>query len=73
MNEVPKLTKEQAIIIMGFTQYTTINFYVFHQDVEKRLGRPVMSGEFALLADTIKELYREDFLNLLGVEGLPND
>lgn len=66
---IPKLTKEQAVIIMGFTGISTCPFSVFHEDVEKRLGRPVFTHQFGNkeFADEIKELYREDFINLCVV------
>ncbi len=57
-----KLTKEQAIIIMGFTGVTTTLFSDFREDVEKRLGRPVYTHQFPGLSDTIKEAYRKDFI-----------
>lgn len=58
------LTKEQAIIISGFTGITCCNFGLLHEDVEKRLGEPVMTHQFGDkdFSDKIKELYREDFL-----------
>ena len=61
-----KLTKEQAIVIMGFTGVTTINFGDFHEDVEKRLGRPVWTHEFAneAVMKEVKEAYRKDFLEM---------
>jgi len=40
-------TKQQAIIITGFTGITACNFGDFHEDVEKRLGRPIWTHQFA--------------------------
>ena len=60
-----KLTKEQAIVITGFTGIMIVNeFRHFHGDVEKRLGRPIFTHEFAneKVLEEIKEAYREDFL-----------
>lgn len=61
-----KFTREQALAVTGFTGITAIEFSEFHGDVEKRLGRPVFTHEFASeeMAKEIKELYREDFINL---------
>lgn len=61
---IPKLTKEQAIILTGFTNIICCKFSDLHEDVEKRMGRPVMTHEFVRLADEIKELYRKDFMEL---------
>ena len=59
-----KLTKEQAIVITGFTGKLACKFADFHEDVVKRLGRPVFTHEFgdADFALELNELYREDFL-----------
>ena len=63
-----KLTKDQAIIITGFTGIMIVKeFSHFHEDVEKRLGRSVRLHELANdeLAEEIKETYREDFLAMI--------
>lgn len=60
-----KLTKEQAIIITGFTEVLCCEFSDFHQDVEKRLGRPVFTHQFPSLSEEIKEAYRDDFMSML--------
>lgn len=57
-----ELTLEQAIIVMGYTGYSTCGFSYFHADVEKRLGRPVFTHEFPGLKEIIQEAYREDFI-----------
>lgn len=61
-----QLTKEQALAIMGFTGVTATNFGDFHEDVEKRLGRPVFTHEFAneAVMNEVKEAYRKDFLEM---------
>lgn len=61
-----KLTKEQAIIITGFTGCTCCNFSDFHADVEKRYGRPIFTHEFGdtRFSEIIMELYRHDFMLL---------
>lgn len=63
-----KLTKEQAIVITGFTgRMATKDFGTFHKDVEARLGRPVWTHQFAdkEFFDEIRELYRKDFLAMV--------
>lgn len=58
------LTKEQGIVITGYTGIGACAFSDFHEDVERRLGRPVYTHEFASseLWDTLKILYRPDFI-----------
>lgn len=59
------LTLEQAIIVTGYTGFLACPFSIFHSDVERRLGRPFFTHEFAASAELLRELYREDFLALL--------
>ena len=62
-----QLTKEQAIILTGFTGILMVqNTSDFHEDVERRLGRPVFTHEFADPHGEIKEAYRADFEKLIG-------
>lgn len=62
-----QLTKEQAIILTGFTGIAMVqNTSDFHEDVERRLGRPVFTHEFADWHGEIKEAYRADFEKLIG-------
>lgn len=62
----PKLTKEQAIIISGYTGILICAFSDFHEDVEKRLGRPVWTHEMGSknFMENLETLYRDDFINL---------
>ena len=61
-----RLTKEQAIILTGFTGIPMVDeFAIFHEDVEKRLNRPVLTHEIPILADEIKQLYSDDFKKLV--------
>ena len=62
----PKLTKEQAIIISGYTEILICDFADLQEDVEKRLGRPVLTHEFAdgEFWSEVKAMYRDDFINL---------
>lgn len=63
-----KFTKEQALAIMGFTGISTTNFGTFHEDVEKRLGHPVWTHQFANeeFMNKIKDAYKEDFISMCG-------
>ena len=65
-----KLTKEQAIVITGFTGVLACKFNDFHHDVEARLGHAVWTHQFCdkEFSEKINELYRDDFLKLLGIE-----
>lgn len=63
-----KFTKEQAIAITGFTGKLACNFSDFHADVEKRMGHPVWTHQFGdkNFARKVEELYRKDFLEMVG-------
>lgn len=64
-----KLTKEQAIIISGYTGFMACRFGDFQEDVEKRLGRPVWTHEFGSkeMRDKLIEVYKEDFVAMCVV------
>jgi len=63
---VKKLTKEQGLILSGFTGVLCINsFSALHADVEKRLGRPVYTHEFPSIENEIREAYRIDFMKII--------
>lgn len=59
-----KLTKEQAIVLTGFTGIMHGSFSDYHEDVEKRVGHGVFTHMFAdqEFVKRTKELYKEDFL-----------
>ncbi len=59
-----KLTKEQAIIISGYTGFTACNFGDLHEAVEKKLGHPVWTHQFGdeAFSKKVKDAFREDFL-----------
>jgi hypothetical protein len=65
-----KFSKEQAIVITGFTGKLACQFSDFHSDVEKRLGHPVWTHQFGdkEFAKKVAELYHKDFLAMIGVE-----
>jgi len=66
----PKLTKEQAIIISGYTGFLICRFSDLHEDVEKRVGRPVWTHEFGDedFFEEVKNLYHDDFIALAPEE-----
>ena len=59
-------TKEQAVIISGFTGILCGEFSDFHADVEKRLGRGVQTFEFGFkeFSAEVKRLYEADFIEM---------
>jgi hypothetical protein len=63
----PKLTKEQAVILMGYTGIVLCDFNDFHKDVEERLGRPVFDVMFGSeeFMEKLKPYYEADFFALL--------
>ena len=63
---IQKLTKEQAVIISGFTGILCGEFSDFHADVEKRLGRGVQTFEFGFkeFSAEVKRLYEADFIEM---------
>jgi hypothetical protein len=60
------MTKNEAIIVMGYTGVSMVNFEDFHGDVEKRLGYPIWTHQFADrdLMEKVQEAYKEDFIKL---------
>ena len=67
--DIQKLTKEQAVIITGFTGILCGSFSDFHADVEKRLGRSVQTFEMGMKSfmTDIKKLYEADFIEIATV------
>ena len=61
-----KLTLEQAIIISGYTGILACAFTHVHEDVEKRLNRPVFTHEFGSqeFKDELESVYKADFLSI---------
>lgn len=61
------LTKEQALIITGFTGIQCCqDFGDFHADVERRLEMAAFTHQLPALADRIKDAYRDDFMAMVG-------
>lgn len=67
-----KLTKEQAVVVSGYTGFLCCPFSDLHYDIEKRMGRPVWTHELgsSAMSETVKDLYRADFLSICS-EGTP--
>jgi hypothetical protein len=63
-----RLTIEQALVLTGFTNILLVPFRLFHEDLEKRLGRPVLTHEIPSLVEETQEAYREDFMKLVPID-----
>ena len=62
--------KEKAIVMAhtGICMLTGDKFQTFHKYVEDIMGRPIMTHEIGLHADTIKEKTKADFIALCADE-----
>ncbi len=62
-----KLTKEQCIVITGYTGVLFGQIEWFLDDAEKRLGRPILTHEMRSdeVMKSIKKAYSNDFHNLM--------
>ncbi len=58
------MTQREKIIASGFTNVLFCDMMSLHEEIEKRLGRSVLTHELPALADEIKEAFREDFLKM---------
>jgi hypothetical protein len=61
------LDLDQAVAISAYTGIMCCMFSDMHSEVEKRLGRPVFTHEFAskdLWENQIKPAFKDDFLAL---------
>ena len=69
-----KLTKEQAVIISGFTGILCGEFSDLHADVEKRLGRGVQTFEFGIkeFIAEVKKIYEDDFIEIATIDSKKN-
>lgn len=65
-----KLSKDQAVVISAYTGIACCKFSDIREYVERIMGRPVFTHEFAFMAEKIKEAARDDFMDLIGA---PND
>ena len=72
---VPRLTEEQAAIIMAFTGISCGPFELFHKYAQEKLGRHIWTHNFAkeeLMAE-IKEASRDDFLSICCLKKYDNE
>lgn len=60
------MTKHEAIVVSAYTGFLMCNFSDVHEYVEKKLGRPVWTHEFAdkNIWDEIREKIRPDFVKI---------
>lgn len=60
------MTKYEAIVVSAYTGYCICNFADVHEYIEKKLGRPVWTHEFAdkNIWEEIREKVRPDFVRL---------
>jgi Protein of unknown function (DUF551). len=61
------MTDKEKAIVMAFSgtcMLTGDKFNIFHEYVEKLMGRPVYTHELGFLADEIKEKAKDDFIEL---------
>lgn len=65
---VDKLTKQQCIILTGFTGILHGNMGDFVKDASDRIGYPIFTHQLPSLVKEIKELYCEDFIEIAGGE-----
>ena len=67
--------REKAIVMAhtGICMLTGDKFRIFHKYVDDIMGRPIMTHEIGLLADTIKEKTKADFMALCADEGSSED
>ena len=64
-----KLTKEQAVVVSAYTGYLVCDFSDMHEEIEKRVGRPVFTHEMGSGAfmDSVRALFKDDFVSLSPV------
>ena len=61
------MTKRECAIVMAYTGITMLageDFDIFHRYVEEKIGRPVWTHEFPMLADEMKQKSKMDFIEL---------
>lgn len=68
---VQKLTKEQALAVSGFTGILCCKFSDLHEEIERRIGRPIFTHEMAIDSvweNEIKPAFKDDFFAMIPVE-----
>ena len=66
-----KLTKEQAVVVSGYTMVLCCGFSDLHQEIEKRLGHPVWThqlGNTEFVEEKVKPAFKEDFIAMVPQE-----
>lgn len=60
------MTKYEAIVISAYTGFLMCDFSDMHEYIEKKLGRPIYTHEFALdlIQNEIHEKVKPDFLKI---------
>lgn len=60
------MTKYEAIVVSAYTGFLMCDFNDMHEYIEKKLGRPVWTHEFAdkSIWDEIREKVKPDFLKI---------
>jgi hypothetical protein len=60
------MTKHEAIVVSAYTGFLMCDFNDMHEYIEKKLGRPVLTHEFAnkIIWDEIREKVKPDFLKI---------
>ena len=60
------MTKQEAIIVSAYTGFLMCDFNDMHEYIEKKLGRPIWTHEFALdlIQNEIHEKVKPDFLKI---------
>lgn len=60
------MTKHEAIVVSAYTGFLMCDFNDLHEHIEKKLGRPVYTHEFAhnLIWNEVHEKVKPDFLKI---------
>lgn len=60
------MTRREAIVVSAYTGYCMCDFSEVHEYIEKKLGRPVWTHEFAdkSIWEEIREKTKPDFLKI---------
>ena len=60
------MTKHEAIVVSAYTGFLMCDFGDVHEYIEKKLGRPVWTHEFAdkSIREEIREKTKPDFLKI---------
>ena len=60
------MTKYEAIVVSAYTGFLMCDFNDMHEYIEKKLGRPIWTHEFALdlVQEEIHEKVKPDFLKI---------